>query len=270
MKTKKIWIIFALMALLANLTGCGTDNSSTASSTDQLTSIQSHKKIVLGTAADYPPYEFYAKVDGKLEVSGFDIEIAKAIAADLGVELEIVDMKFEGLLPALSANKIDFIVAGMVPTEERAKNVDFSVPYYAAEQTALVRTVDLAQFSSKEGFEGKAIGAQKSTLQEEIAKGIPNAKVKSIGKITDLMLEINTNKVDALILASPVAKAYAASNPNLTVPAVSFGSEDGVAVAINKGNAQLLEAINGSLKKLKDSGKIDELITQATVLADQQ
>ena len=109
---------------------------------------------------DYPPYEFHKLIDGKDEIVGFDIEIAKQVAADLGVKLEIVDMKFEGLLPALVTNDIDFIVAGMVADEERAKTVDFSVPYYAAEQRMVVRLADKDKYKDPEALVGLKVGAQ--------------------------------------------------------------------------------------------------------------
>lgn len=282
MNTKKISILLLILTVMLVFTGCGDKTSTedsaqkatqtvTSESNDSATkldTIKSNKKIVLGTAADYPPYEFYSNVDGKLEVVGFDIDIAKAIAADLGVELEIIDMKFEGLLPALSANKIDFIVAGMVPTDERKKSVDFSTQYYNAEQTAVVLTENLDKFKTMADFEGKKLGAQKSTVQEEIAMAVPNAEVKSLAKLTDLIMEVNTQKVDAIMLASPVAKAYAQSNPNLSVPDISFGTEDGVAVAVSNGNEALIAEINKTLTKLIEEGKIDKFIADATMLAD--
>lgn len=119
------------------------------------------EKLVLGTSADYAPYEFHKEIDGKDTIVGFDIDIAKAIAEDLGVELEIKDMSFDGLLEALVTGKIDFIIAGMTPTPERAENVDFSNIYYTAVNNILINKENMDKISSLEDLKGKKIGVQK-------------------------------------------------------------------------------------------------------------
>jgi len=232
--------------------------------------IKAKGKIVLGTAADYPPYEFHKEIDGKDTIVGFDIDIANAIAKDLGVELEIKDMKFDGLLAALVADDIDFIIAGMVPKEERKKSVDFSIPYYQAEQKILLKAETAAKVKSIDDLKGMKIGAQKSTVQEDIANTkIEASEVKALSKITDLVLELKNGKVDGVVLVAPVAAAYAKQNPDLAVPDISFGKEDGVAVAVNKGKTDLVEAINVTLEKLIKDGSIDKFIGEATILAEQ-
>ena len=141
----KLISVMLILVMLMSMAACSTQTSSGKAgrrakaseepkASGKIDEIKAKGKIVLGTAADYPPYEFHKEIDGKDNIVGFDIEIAKAIAADLGVELEIKDMKFDGLLAALVAEDIDFIVAGMVATEERKQSVDFSISYYEAEQ----------------------------------------------------------------------------------------------------------------------------------------
>lgn len=289
---RKILTVLIVLTLIVGLAGCSEEQKAEPTNTEEkstettdkeatneettnteatkLDKIKKAGKIVLGTAADYPPYEFHKEIDGADTIVGFDIEIAKAIANDLGVELEIKDMKFDGLLAALVADKIDFIVAGMVPTEERAQSVDFTKKYYQAEQSVLIRAEDADKFKTKEDFKGAVVGAQKATVQEEIANSIEGAKVKGISKITDLVLELDNKKIDAIVLVNPVATAYAKSNPKLYVPEVSFGSEEGVAAAINKGNEELVNAINETLDKLISEGKIDEFISEATKLAEEE
>ncbi|HWR62278.1 MAG TPA: transporter substrate-binding domain-containing protein [Clostridia bacterium] len=237
---------------------------------EKIAELKEKGKIVLGTSADYPPYEFHKEIDGKDNIVGFDIDIAKAIAADLGVELEIKDMKFEGLLAALVAEDIDFIVAGMVPTEERKQSVDFSISYYQAEQKMLVKAENADKVKTVEDLKGKVIGAQKSTIQEEIANTkIEASEVKALSKITDLVLELQNDKVFGVVLVGPVADAYAKQNPAVAVPELSFGREDGVAVAVNKGNEDLVEAINTTLDKLMKDGSVDKFIGEATLLSEQ-
>lgn len=279
---KKFASIIMILVLVFSLAACaakiGTEAPAAAEqkpaeeqkAQGKVDEIKAKGKIVLGTAADYPPYEFHKEIDGKDNIVGFDIEIAKKIAADLGVELEIKDMKFDGLLAALVAEDIDFIVAGMVPTEERKQSVDFSKSYYQAEQKMLVKAENADKVKAIEDLKGKVIGAQKSTIQEEIANTkIEASEVKALSKITDLVLELQNDKVFGVVLVAPVAESYAKQNPALKVPEISFGREDGVAIAINKGNEDLVEAINATLDKLMSDGSIDKFIGEATALAEQ-
>ncbi|QZY56209.1 transporter substrate-binding domain-containing protein [Crassaminicella profunda] len=270
MNNKKIVAILLMVCMVFTFSGCTKEKSSADEPITKIEKIKKAGKLVLGTAADYPPYEFHKEIDGKDTIVGFDIEIAKAMAKDLGVELEIKDMKFDGLLAALVADKIDIIIAGMVPTEERAKSVDFTKQYYQAEQSILIKAEDKDKLKSKEDFKGLKIGAQKSTVQEDIANSMEGAEVKPLSKITDLVLELTNDKIDAVVLVNPVATAYAKSNPNLFVPEISFGTEEGVAAAINKGNEDLLEAANKTLDQLMSEGKIDEFIAAATDLAEEE
>jgi len=269
--TKNKKNLFALLlTILLMATGCS--SSAEDASSNKLTEIQDSGKLVLGTSADYPPYEFYAEIDGELQIVGFDIEIAKEIAKDMGVELEIVDMQFDGLLAALVADNIDIIVAGMAATEERKESVDFSTSYYEAEQTMLVREEDYGKFASISDLEDHRIGVQMATVQEGIAhEQVSNAKeIKSLGKISDLVLELNYGNIDAIILVDTVAMAYAQNNENLALSQVSFGKEDGVAAAIAKGNEEFLASVNETLERLISEGSIDQFIEDAVILADQQ
>jgi len=279
---KKVVSIMLIAVMLFAFAACSAKTESGAKpATDQKTAVQPEAsgkiaeikekgKIVLGTSADYPPYEFHKEINGKDNIVGFDIDIAKAIAADLGVELEIKDMKFDGLLAALVADDIDFIIAGMVPKEERKKSVDFSIPYYQAEQKMLVKAAIADKIKSVADLKGLKIGAQKSTVQEDIANTkIEASEVKALSKITDLVLELKNDKIDGLVLVAPVAVAYAKQNQDLVVPDITFGKEDGVAVAVNKGNTDLVEAINATLDKMMKDGSIDKFIGDATILSEQ-
>ncbi|HYF83858.1 MAG TPA: transporter substrate-binding domain-containing protein [Clostridia bacterium] len=273
---KKAASIILVLVMLFTLAACSAKADSDAKTAEdqkvagKLEQIKAKGKIVLGTSADYPPYEFHKEINGKDEIVGFDIDIAKAVAEELGVQLEIKDMKFDGLLAALVADDIDFIIAGMVPKEERKQSVDFSIPYYQAEQKMLIKTAAAEKIKTIADLKGLKIGAQKSTVQEDIAKTkIEASEVKSLSKITDLVLELKNDKIDGIVLVAPVAAAYAKQNQDLIVPDITFGKEDGVAVAVNKGNADLLEAIDKTLDKLMKDGSIDKFIGEATILSEQ-
>lgn len=236
-----------------------------AEAAGKLADIKKAGKIVLGTSADYPPYEFHKSVNGKDEIIGFDIEIAKEIAKELGVKLEIKDMKFDGLLPALQAGNIDFVLSGMTPTPERAQAVDFSKVYYTAVQKVVVRAEDKDKYKTASDLKGKKIGAQKGSIQEKlVAEQLKDSEAKILAKIPDLFLELKNKKTDALVAEEPVAAAYIAKNQDLAFADIQLTQEDaGSAVAFQKNNPALVEAANKVLDRLIKDKLIDKYVAEA-------
>ncbi|MED4600774.1 ABC transporter substrate-binding protein [Paenibacillus validus] len=279
MPKNKVSFIF-LVCFLLILSACGTKPASTtttggdkpaeAQKETKLDQIKKAGKIVVGTSADYPPYEFHKEIDKKDQIVGFDIEIAKAIAKELGVTLELKDMKFDGLLAALEAGNIDFVISGMTPTEERKQAVDFTKVYYTAIQTVVVRAADKDKYNTIEALKGKKVGAQKGATQEAIVKEqMPGSEVKAIGKISDLMLELKNNKVEALVVEQPVAAAYLSKNKDLAFADIKLTTEDsGSAIAVKKNNPELVEAMNKALDKLIADKTIDKLVIEANELVE--
>ena len=284
--TKKFnnYVSLILILLLFSLisVGCSNSKDETTPATSNETKsaiekIKESKKIVLGTCADYPPYEFHKQINGKDTIVGFDIDIAKEVAKDLGVELEIKDMDFNGLLAALDTENIDFVVAGMVPTEKRKKSVNFSKVYYNPEQGLLVRAEDKEKYKSIEDLKGMKVGAQKGTMQEDIVlKVFEDPQLKALGKITDLVLELKNKKIDGVVLATPAAIAYDKSNPDLSLsPYINFRKEDGapvedgVAIAIKKGEKELVDAVNKTIDRLIEEKLLEKFIQDATVLSEE-
>lgn len=255
------WIsILLLTAMVITITACG-------SKEDKLAAIKESGKLVLGTSADYPPYEFHHTKDGQDEIVGFDIAIAQQIAKDLGVKLEIQDMKFDGLLLALNADKVDLVISGMTPTEERAKSVDFTNVYYTAEQGVIVKKEDAASFQSFDDLKGKKIGVQKGSIQEGIAKGIEGAKLTSLSKISELVMELQSGRVDAVIAEKPVTKLYADNQPTIELTNITVPNEEGSsAIAVKKNNKEFVDALNATLNKLKQDGSLDQYIVEANDL----
>lgn len=266
--------VVALMAiaLALPLAGCAKKAPET-----KLDSVKKAGKIILGTSADYPPYEFHTQVDGKDTIVGFDIAIAQEIAKDLGVTLEIKDMDFDGLLAALTSGNVDFIISGMTPTEERKQNVDFSDIYYFAEHGVLIRKADEAKYAaSVESLKDKMVGAQRGAIQVKLAKtrikGVaedkaeePNAQVKELGKLPDLVMELKNSKVEAIVAELPVAKAYLGANDDLTLATYTFKDDDGgSAIAVKKGEAALTAEINKTIARLAADGSIDKFVSEAS------
>jgi len=273
---KKILAIVLAAVVALSFAGCtkgqeGTDGAQQEqAAASKLEQIKEKGELVIGTSASYPPYEFHKQIDGKDQIVGFDIDIANEIAKDLGVKLVIKDMKFEGLLAALNAGKIDMVIAGMTPTDERKKSVDFSKVYYIATQSAIVKVENADLFKSTDDLKDNLIGVQKGTIQEEIAKGIvPVEQIKGLGKVADVVLELKNGKVGAVIVETPVADAYVKNNSDLGVASIDFNTGDsGSAIAMQKGSEDLVKEIDKTLDRLMSEGKIDEFVAAATELAD--
>lgn len=268
MKTKMT--VKFLLALLTVGIAMSFSTISIASGGD-LAKIKSSGQLIVGTSADFPPYEFHKEINGKDTIVGFDIALAKEIAKDMGVTLVVKDMKFDGLLAALNSGNIDIVVSGMTPNDERKKHVDFSMIYYVAEQSILVRSADREKFSSVSALKGKKVGAQLGSQQEKIAKEqIPGSKVKALGRIADLILELKFKKIDAIVLDTTVAHSYVTKNKDLSISTASVTAKDaGSAVAVRKNNALLVAEIDSTLNRLKAEGKIGQLVESAMDLVNQ-
>ena len=270
---KKLIAFVAVSTIAISMVGCGSNakKESTSSNTSALDTIKSKGKLVIGTSADYPPYEFHKEIDGKDQIVGFDIEIAKQLAKDLGVELEIKDMAFDGLLVALQADKIDMVFAGMTPTDERKQNADFSEIYYTATHRFIVRSGDETSITKIEDLKGKKIGVQKGSIQEGIAKdNFDAANIKSLDKVTDLVLDLKNNKVDAVLAELPVAQINVQKNQGIAiVDKLEVKDPDGgTAIAMKKNSPELLAEVNKTIKNLKDQNKIEQFVMDANKLVD--
>jgi len=254
---KKVLSLAMVAALAVSVAACG-DGAT-------MKKIEKSGKLVIGTSADYAPYEYHTMLDGKDTIVGIDISIAKEISKDLGVQLEIVDMGFDGLLAALNTNKVDIVIAGMNPDEERRKAVDFSKIYYEAKQGIMVRTEDKEKLKSIDDLKGKKVGAQLGTVQEKIAKEqIMDANLISLGKIPDLVMELKNKKIDALVVELPVANGYVKNNNDLALTDISVKEDTGgSAIAVRKGNADLVKLIDQSLDRLMKEGAIDKFVQEA-------
>lgn len=185
----------------------------------------------------------------------------------MGVELKIQDISFEGLLTSLNAGQVDMVIAGMAVTPERLEAVDFSIPYgkstdLSEGQKLVIRKEDKDLYTSIESLANKNVAVQKSGLQEQIAKKqLSNSKITYLSKIPMLVLELQSKKVDAIILASDVAKNYANENPDLYVTDIPLVQEiEGTAIAFKKGSNALVEQTNSTLQRLMSDGTMDEII----------
>lgn len=268
---KKIIATAVLGIMTMGLAGCGSSNDkNSASKTDLLEKIQKNGKLVVGMSADYAPYEFhYIDENGKDVIGGFDVDIANEIANKIGVDLVIQEMDFDALVSALPAGKVDLVISGMNPTEERAKVVDFSEVYYNSKHGILVRAEDADKYQTFADLEGAKVGVQLGSTQEKIAKTeIPNVNLQQLSNINNLILELKAGKVDAIVMEKPVAEMAVKSNPELAVGKPIYEEQTGGnSVGIAKNNPQLLAKVNEVITELNESGKMDEYIAKANELA---
>ncbi|MDB9493210.1 transporter substrate-binding domain-containing protein [Spirulina major CS-329] len=254
--------LITLTCCASLILGLGAGCSSTPSETDSASEDSAaDRTLVMATSADYPPYEFYETARGEGEPIGFDIDIANAIAEKLGYEIEISDMDFNGIIPALQSGRADFAMAGMTPTEERKENVSFSEIYYDAKNTIV--SAKGAGFKTYDDLEGKTVGTQLGSIQEEEAKSKveEGAKftIESRNKISELIQEIKAGRIDAAIIENTVAKGYINANEDLEFTEIESDGESGSAIAFPK-DSPLVEEFDAALTELKDSGELDKLI----------
>ena len=270
MKKGLLKLVLGTMSVLA-LAACGntsdtadssaTDSAASTATTDKLQEIKDKGTLVMGTSADYPPYEWHLIKDGKDEIIGFDIDIAQAIADELGVELEVKDMAFDGLIPALSTGKIDMIIAGMNATEERKESVDFTDVYYTQTDIVVIRKEDADKFTSEDSLKTAKLATQKATVQETyLLETFPDAEIQSVPKWNTAILSLTTGKVDAVMMVDTVAKQFIAQNEDLMVANFDINSTpNAAAIAVAKNGGDFLETVNNIVSEMKESGKIEEL-----------
>ena len=245
--------------------------------------------IVLGTSADYPPFESmalnsdlsdkYADIVEKNPGSndsyyGIDIAMAKAIASKMGKTLKIVNMSFDNLITALGKGEIDFVIAAMEKDGERENGATPSDPYYTdLPAMIVVKKENLSKYTSMADFSGKTVGAQSGTTKLDIVTDVmTGAQSKALTSVTDLINEVIYDKVDAVVLDGAVAKKYAAANDKLAiVEAVSLGdSAAPFHVWVQKDDPKgLLTDINAAIKEAVDGNKIGTWYELADELADE-
>lgn len=215
--------------------------------------------IIMGTSPDYPPYES-VDAKGSGEIVGLDIDIAKAIADKLGYELQISGMDFNGLIAALQTGRVDFVMSAMSVTDERKQSVDFSDVYYAARNTIVSKASD--NYRTLEELEGKRIGVQLGSTQETAVAGMKNVEIKKLNKISDLIQEIKSGRIDAAIIEDAVALGNTTANPDLSFTLLPTEDEDqGYAAAFPKGSP-LVGEFNEALRELEASGDKEAIVNK--------
>ena len=213
--------------------------------------------LKFGTNAEFPPFEFITAEGVIDEFDGIDIVIAKQIAEENGMKAVIENMEFDSLLIALQNGMIDAVIAGMTATEERAEAVDFSTHYYTATQVMIVP--EGSEIKSAADMADKKIVVIQGYTGEQVVQdlGFPYEAFK---KGSEAILELNNGKCDVVVIDSATAAKYVADNEKLTIveDEEAFGAEE-YAIAVKKGNTELLDKINTVVEKMLEDGTISEI-----------
>ena len=283
---KKMLLLALCAAMLLTVpTGCGSsetaapqdEQATEAPATEQpaaepstlLEQIKAKGKLVVGTEAQYAPYEFK---DLDANFVGCDMWLAQQIADSLGVELEIVDMSFAGIIPAVQSGQVDLGIAAFTNTPERAEEIDFSNLYETSAQLLIVKTGNADTFSTKEALAGQKVGAQKGTIQSQlIQSALPDSELFELEKYPALALEVQNGNIAGLVVDQAVGESLVAnSNGELEVSNFEFSAEEasfGKSVVIAKGNEDLVAAVNEVVNKVTSDGSYQAAYDEAVALA---
>lgn len=224
------------------------------SQTGDETTAEAKGTLIMATNAEFPPYEFH---DGG-EIVGIDVEIARAIATEMGMDFEIEDIAFDSIIPAVQSGKADFGAAGMTVREDRKVNVDFSDPYAAATQVVIVK--EDSDITGPADLEGKLIGVQQGTTGDIYSsEEFGDENVERYNKGFEAVQALTQNKIDAVIIDGEPAKVYVSQNQGLRILDEAYTEEE-YAICVKKGNTELLESINAAIAKLKESGELQTIV----------
>lgn len=281
---KLMSLALGAMMMLSLLTGCGskTEDSAPADSTPAeetpaepaaaaslLEKVKTSGKLVVGTEAQYAPYEFK---DLNANFAGCDMWLAQQIADHLGVELEVVDMSFDGIIPAVKSGQVDLGIAAFTKTPERAEEIDFSDLYEKSAQLLIVKTGNADLYSTKESLAGQKVGAQKGTIQSQLIQtALPDSELFELEKYPALALEVQNGNIAGLVVDQAVGESLiATSNGGLEVSNFAFTPEEasfGKAVVAAKGSEDLLAEVNTVINQVVNDGSYLKAYDEAVELA---
>ena len=264
MKIKKLVLGALVLVSVFALAACG------SSSNENLQEkVVKKGKLVVAISPDYAPFEFKALVNGKDTIVGADVELAKAIAEELGVKLELSSMSFDNVLSSLQTGKADMAISGLSATKERKNAYDFSDPYYETENAILVKSSNLDKFASIDSLANQKVAVQKGTIEEGLAKDqLKDSKIVSLTAMGEAINELKSGQVQAVDLEKPVAEGYLSQNSDIALAGFALKTSDGdaKAVAMPKGSGKMVKTVNKVIKKLAKDNKYKQYISDAAKL----
>lgn len=233
---KKIFLMFAMIFMFA---ACGGNKEA------------AQKVYVVGTNAEYPPFEYVENG----EIAGFDAEIIKEAAKRMGIEYKWLNTNFDGLIPALQTKKVDIVIAGMSVTPEREKAVNFSIPYLTSNVAIVTNSKN--PIKNMNDLSGKSYGVELGTTKEASARKIDGAEVVPFSSTTGALVALKSGKIDGMVLDESVSSKYIEKNPELVLVGIMEGEPK--AAAFNKDDKELMENFSKVLEEMITDGTVAEL-----------
>ena len=268
---RRVLVVLLAAVMLTACSSGGNNNASTETSNNVLR---------VGMECNYAPFNWTTTSEGENTVAindvdfadGFDVVIASRLAEEMGMEVEIVKLDWDSLIPALQHDQIDAVIAGMTDTEERRESVDFTTPYYVSEEVVIVRAdSDLANISGISELSGMKVVGQMNTVYDEIIDQIDGVEHMPAAETFPAAIQaLQGGAVDAVTSELPVAVGVTSANPDLVY--VQFAEGQGfsgsevdasVSIAVNKGNTELLNALQAALDTISEDER-QELMLEAT------
>lgn len=218
------------------------------------------QELRVGTHPTFAPFEFMDT--HTREYVGFDMDLIREMGKRAGFDVKLVNMGFDGLIPALFTGTIDVAASGITITEERKKKVDFCDPYYEAGQGLLVRTDSVKQYSDLKSLEGKTIAVQIGTTGADLAKTIKGANIKAFNTGAEAFMDLKMKGSEAVITDRPVIGYFMVKNPKaakgLTMQKIRLDAEY-FGIAVKKGNTALRNSLNDALRGMKSDGSYQKI-----------
>ena len=283
---KKLFAMMLSVAMMLSLAACGggteepapADPAPAPEATEPSTEpeapaleLVTEGKLTVATSPDFAPYEFYAIAeDGTPSLAGFDVALAGYIADHMGLELEIVPMDFDGVLMELATKKVDLGLAGLSPDPDREDAMDFSDIYYEGGQSFVTVTANKDKFTSLDDVNKAdiSVGAQIASIQMELAEQYSaDADIIPLVKVTDIIAELLTGKLDGAYIETAVAESYKTNYPELEIVLDVPYDVAGSAVGVQEGNTALMEAVNAAIADAIADGSMANFIAEAGELA---
>lgn len=250
MKMKKLISVGLVLACAVTLAACGSKKEGADDKGED------KKTLVMATNAEFPPYEFY---EGD-EIVGIDAEFAAAIAEKLGMELKIEDMAFDSIISAVQSGKADIGVAGMTVDPDRQKSVDFTDTYYTGRQVIIV--AEDSSIATPDDLKDKKIGVQQGTTGDQYTtEDYGDENIERFNKGMEAVMALTQGKVDVVVIDDQPAKTFVEQTEGLKILETEYIEED-YAMAVKKGNEELVKKVNDAIKTLKDDGTFDEIVAK--------
>ena len=282
---KKLIALLLAVMMMASLAACGNQSGNESEKADDAVDYSSmtleelkkdiktvnEGKLTVATSPDFAPYEFYAIDENKKpELAGFDMALAQYIADQLGLELDVIPMDFDGTITDLGNGKVDLALAGYSPDPERESLMNFSDLYYMGGQSFVTVEAKADEINSLEVANDAQyqIGAQVGSIQVDLAnENTPDAEIVTLTKVTDIIAELLAGSLDGAFIETAVAESYQKNYPELKIVCDVPYDQEGSAVGVNKDNAALLAAVNLIIQQVLADGTMDQFVADANELA---